>query len=124
MLTGLVQYCEEPGFFKIASPSRWNVIIALPDMINELRMARDDELSLNHASEEVCSLTLNLTALLLMQQEVATQYTVGLGASASMYHVDTVRNPLTRNLGVKFNEIYEEVAQSFKDMIPAKDGGV
>jgi hypothetical protein len=94
-------------------------------MINELRMAKDDEASLNHASEEVRYLGYLINMLLMIKiQEVATQYTVGLSASASMYHVDTVRVPLTRNLVSKFDEIYDEIVQSFEGLIAAKDDGM
>jgi len=39
------------------------------------------------------------------------------------FHIATVRTPMTRNLGVKFFDIKDEIETAFLDIIPPNDKG-
>ncbi|EKM83196.1 hypothetical protein AGABI1DRAFT_125670 [Agaricus bisporus var. burnettii JB137-S8] len=87
--------------------SRWVVVISGKQYINELCKAPDDVLSFNEPSIE------------------ATQgdYTLGPGLLAHPHHIATIRSSVTRNLGVKFGDIKDEVVESFKTYItPTNEG--
>jgi hypothetical protein len=50
-------------------------------------------------------------------------YTLGPDLHHDPYHVAIVRTSLTRNLGMRFLDIQDEIAASFADLIPATKGG-
>jgi len=47
---------------------------------------------------------------------------MGKELRAHPYHVDVVRNSLTRNIAAKFADVKDEIECSFGDEIPIKDG--
>ncbi|OBZ73049.1 Ent-kaurene oxidase [Grifola frondosa] len=77
--------------FKIADLNGWHVIVSGPSLIEELRKARDDQLSLEEARTSIHDNT---------------------------YHISVVRSQLTRNLAEIFPEVYDEIIASFADAIP------
>ncbi|EJD00067.1 cytochrome P450 [Fomitiporia mediterranea MF3/22] len=87
--------------FKIPMFDRWMVVVNTPELIEEVRRAPDDKLSFMESTEE----------------SLAVKYTLGPYVSGNHYHVALVRSQLTRNLGVMYHDIQEEVAQAFEDTI-------
>lgn len=55
-------------------------------------------------------------------QSIQIKYTIGPSVAHNGYHIPIIRSSLTRNLGVLFHEIKEELAESCKDVIPQRDG--
>ena len=41
---------------------------------------------------------------------------------ANPYHLDVIKTSMTRNIGAKFTEIYEEVVTAYKEGIPESTG--
>lgn len=50
------------------------------------------------------------------------RYTLGRKLDDEPYHIATVRSPLTRGLVSRFDDIRDEIVESFKDYIPLTKG--
>ena len=61
--------------------------------------------------------------LILCVQMLATKWTMGENVIENDYHARVVRNRLTRSLAGVFDDIVDEIALSFLDLIPAKNDG-
>jgi len=88
--------------FKVANISRWMVVVSGQKFVEELRNADDDVLSFLEAIVE----------------DLAVDYTLGQGCHTDPYHVPVIRNQLTKNLGVLFPWLRDEVVQAFHEHIP------
>ncbi|EEB97378.1 hypothetical protein MPER_03314, partial [Moniliophthora perniciosa FA553] len=51
-------------------------------------------------------------------------YTLGGPIHHDPYHIGVVRGALTRNLGVKFDEVREEIVAAFADEMPATNDSI
>ena len=51
----------------------------------------------------------------LLLQTAQVKYTLGPEFEEDLYHVATVRTPLTRNLNARFPEVQDEIAVSFDE---------
>ncbi|PPQ82607.1 hypothetical protein CVT25_007121 [Psilocybe cyanescens] len=92
--------------FKVATISRWLVIVSGPQMHDDIRRATDDQLSFRDAVVDM----------------LQTDYTIGPQNRIDPYHVKVVRAPLTRKFGAQFSDILDEISQAFKDLLkPAKE---
>lgn len=49
------------------------------------------------------------------EQLVQSEYTIGHAVAYDPYHVGIIRNQLTKNLGVMFASVREEIAQAFEE---------
>jgi hypothetical protein len=58
-----------------------------------------------------------------MDQLLQMEYTIGHEQHYDPYHIVVVRNPMTRNIGVCFPDIRNEVVAAFEDLVPATTGG-
>jgi cytochrome P450 len=101
MREGYNKYKGTP--FKVANINRWLVVVSSPKLVEELRKAEDDELSFMEA----------------MVEELALDYTFGPGVHTDPYHVLIVRNEVTKNLGVLFPQIRDEIVRAFDENIPS-----
>ncbi|KAF8733251.1 hypothetical protein AX14_003987 [Amanita brunnescens Koide BX004] len=86
--------------FKIPTITCWMIVVSVPDKVEEIRCAPDDVLSVRGAFEEKFVLDFSRTML----DEVA--------------HV--VKTSLTRNVEVRFPDVYDEIIAAFSDHIPAR----
>jgi hypothetical protein len=75
-------------------------------MLDDIRKASGDVLSFGDASLD------------LLQMDHTMRYP----DLHDQYHVDIVRGPLTRGFPSRFEDIKDEIAASFSDIIPEKDG--
>lgn len=105
MCSDLFQH-RSAGVFRIAVYDGWLVIATSPQLIEEIRRAPDDTLLFEKA----------------VQQILQTDYTVGSDTVTDPYHIDVVRNALTRNLNVRFADVWDEIQIAFKEEIGAGDG--
>ncbi|KAI0284729.1 cytochrome P450 [Russula brevipes] len=94
-----------PGLFKIANFRRWMVLAAGPELIEDVRKAPDNILSMNEP----------------MFEFVQPEYTLDLLDLSDQYHVDVIRSKLTRNIAVTFKEVREELISALDDWIPTQD---
>jgi hypothetical protein len=86
--------------------NRWLIVCNGPAMLDDIRKASEDDLSFADASLE------------LLQMEHTMRYP----DLHDHYLVDVVRGPLTRGFPSRFEDIKDEIAASFSDIIPGKDG--
>ncbi|KAH9072830.1 cytochrome P450 [Lactarius deliciosus] len=90
------------GLFKTATFQRWLVLASSPELIEDVRKAPDD----------VLSLTASLIELL------QPEYTLDLLEMDNEYHVDVIRSKLTRN--VNFKDVRDELIRSLDASIPVR----
>ncbi|KAH9000281.1 cytochrome P450 [Lactarius akahatsu] len=87
------------GVFKIAGFRRWMVLISGPELVEDVRKAPDDVLSVNASTVEL-------------------KYTLGLLETDSGYHKDVIRSKLTRNIEVTFKDVRDELIRTLDASIP------
>ncbi|TFK68396.1 cytochrome P450 [Pluteus cervinus] len=100
---GYEKYYGRP--FKFPMMARWVVVVSGPQLIDDVRKASEEDLSFEEAINEV--------------QQI--KYTLGPELQEDLYHVSTVRTPLTRNLAARFSEVQDEIAAAFSEFVPATD---
>ncbi|KAJ7574537.1 cytochrome P450 [Mycena floridula] len=88
--------------FKIPTIIGWKIVISGPKLIEELRLAKDDQLSFQEAVAEL----------------LQVPYTLGNEITTDPYHVETIRGPLTRNIAACFPDTREEMVMAFESQIP------
>ncbi|KAI3614209.1 cytochrome p450 [Moniliophthora roreri] len=89
--------------FKIPRLTKWIVVVTSPQLVDELRKAPDECLSFEEA----------------VNDSLQVEHTLGGPIHHDPYHIGVVRGALTKNLGVKFDEVSEEIAAAFGDEMPA-----
>jgi len=98
-------YRKYPGkAFKVALANRWLVLLNGRTLIDDLRKAPDDSLSVSEATNSLLHL----------------EHTIGHVQHHDPYQIAVIRTPMTRNIGVCFPDIRNEVVAAFEDLIPAK----
>ncbi|TCD62558.1 hypothetical protein EIP91_006736 [Steccherinum ochraceum] len=91
--------------FKVPEFFRWHVFISGKTLVEELRKANDDELNFMEAMNEVLHM----------------DYTFGNEAHNNPYHIPIIRTSLTRNLGVLYPEVRDELVTASNELIPPSD---
>ncbi|KAH9895701.1 cytochrome P450 [Cubamyces lactineus] len=91
--------------FKVAMLDQWLVVISGSKLIEDVGKRPDHELSFHEAAGEF----------------VQTKYTVGHEAHHDPYHVNVVREKLTRNLSAILPEIMDELTAAVHENIPAEE---
>ncbi|KAG2005613.1 cytochrome P450 [Coprinopsis cinerea AmutBmut pab1-1] len=108
-------YEKYPGsVFKVptlSSPNRWMIVVNGSRLIEDLRKASKEQLSFGDAFFE------------LFQSDHLMH---GPGKSVNRrdtaeYHIGVVRGPLTRGYPFRFEDIKDEISQSFSDLIPVTE---
>ncbi|KAI0292784.1 cytochrome P450 [Russula brevipes] len=94
-----------PGVFKIANFRRWMVLVAGPELIEDVRKAPESVLSMTEP----------------MTEFIQPEYTMDPLDLNDVYHVDVIRSKLTRNIAVTFKEIREELVNALDDCIPTHE---
>ncbi|TDL22834.1 cytochrome P450 [Rickenella mellea] len=91
--------------FKISRLDRWQVIVSGSKLVEELRTAPDEKLSF----------------LAAISESLAIEFSLGQRLADNDFHVAIIRSQLTRNLGVVFPEVRDEIVQSFEELIPSSN---
>ncbi|KAI0254414.1 cytochrome P450 [Lactifluus subvellereus] len=94
-----------PGLFKIATFRRWMVLAAGPDLIEDIRKAPDNALSM----------------LEPVLEDLQFKYTLDLLNMDDFYHTDVIRSRLTRNIAVTFKDVHEELVMTLGNAIQTSD---
>ncbi|KAF9453725.1 cytochrome P450 [Macrolepiota fuliginosa MF-IS2] len=94
--------------FKVATMSKWIVVLGGEDHINDIRKAPEGVVSFKEALEEL----------------LHAEYTFGSGLFVHPYHIATVRSQITHNLGARFEDIRDEIVQSFNDCVSSTEDWV
>jgi len=90
------------GLFKIASFREWVVLASDPQLIEDIKKAPEDHLSFRVSVRD------------LLQSE----YTMDVLELDNPYHIDIIRTKLTRNIGVIFEQVRDELVRSLDASIP------
>ncbi|KAH9915855.1 cytochrome P450 [Fomitopsis serialis] len=90
--------------FKVAMLDQWVVIVSGADMNEELRKVPDSHATFHKAAEDFIQL----------------RYTVSNSVVDHPIHIPTIRGPLTKNLGVVFGDVVDEINAAFTDTIGSK----
>ncbi|KAI0804683.1 cytochrome P450 [Irpex lacteus] len=93
------------GIFKIPYLNSWHIVVSGPKLIDELRQAKDDELSFAEAVAES------------LQQ----RHTMGEESMVNPYHIPVVRGELTKNVNNVLPDVHDELEQCFPEIIPLND---
>ncbi|KAF9236826.1 cytochrome P450 [Melanogaster broomeanus] len=96
---------HKPGLFKVAHPYRWIVIVTGQQHIQEMRNCFDDELSFEVEAND----------------RVKTEYTLGYEVYHNPYTLPIIRTQLTRNIGVLYPDLRDEVVTAFEEILDLKD---
>jgi len=92
----------KPGIFKIAFFKRWAVIASGPELIEDVRKAPDDILSIDEPLREL----------------IQSDYTLRFLDMNSIYHRGVVRSKLTRDIAATFDQVQDELPGALRDCIP------
>jgi cytochrome P450 len=95
----------KPGLFKIANFRRWMVLVVGSELIDDIRRAPDDVLSMIEPVTEF----------------IQPEYTLNLLNMKDDYHSDVIRSKLTRNIAATFSEVREELIMAMDDLIPTHE---
>ncbi|KAF9237109.1 cytochrome P450 [Melanogaster broomeanus] len=90
--------------FKVSNLYRWMVVVNGRKYLEELRKSPDDELSFMEATNET----------------LRTEYTLGHDIHHDPYHIPIIRSQLTRNLGILYPEINDELVTAFEETLDLK----
>ncbi|KAI0673798.1 cytochrome P450 [Trametes maxima] len=91
--------------FKVPLLDNWMVVVSGPKLVDELRRRSDDELSFIEAIADI----------------IQTKYTLGPEPEQDPYHVDIIREKLTRSLPLLLPEVIDELTLAVPEHIPAKE---
>ncbi|KAI0668027.1 cytochrome P450 [Trametes maxima] len=91
--------------FKVPLQDKWTVVVSGPKLVDDLRRRPDEELSFTAAVAEI----------------IQIKHTVGSGPVEDPYHVDIVREKLTRALPVVLPDVIDELRLAVQEFIPARE---
>ncbi|KAI0640085.1 cytochrome P450 [Trametes polyzona] len=88
--------------YKIPSLHHWTVVVSGPKLVDELRRHPDEELSFIEAVDSM----------------IQADYTLGPETVLDAYHVDLIRDKLTRSLPALLPEVIDELSLAVPEYIP------
>ncbi|KAL1744209.1 cytochrome P450 [Schizophyllum fasciatum] len=96
-----------PGsVFRVPTMQGWQVVVSGHQLVDELRAAREDELSFRQAVEQL----------------IHMKYTMGTTMEHHTSQLKIVQTDVTRNIAFRFPDVYDEVQAAFSDNITFKEG--
>ncbi|KAI0059476.1 hypothetical protein BV25DRAFT_1840322 [Artomyces pyxidatus] len=98
----------KPGVFKIPMLDTWTVVAVGHQFVDDILKAPESVLSFDEA----------------IHRSLQVKYTLGEEFETDTYHIPIIRAQLTRNIGVLFDDMRDELVAAFDDMIPAQDDWV
>jgi cytochrome P450 len=90
------------GVFKIAGLRKWIILVSKPELIEDIKKAPDDILSIRERLRDFFQM----------------KYTMALLDWENVYHIDIIRTKLTRNIADTFKEVRDELVRSLDASIP------
>ena len=113
------------GLFKIATLRKWLVVVSSPELIEDVRKAPDDALSLLAYAEDVYILPRIFDSYSHRYfQLFQSKHTMDMLDPSNHYHTDVVRMKLTRNIADIFKDVHDELVMSLEASIPVHGDGV
>ncbi|EEB91405.1 hypothetical protein MPER_10236, partial [Moniliophthora perniciosa FA553] len=91
--------------FKIAQVNNWHVVVSGPKLIEDIKRAPDDYLSLRFAADEA----------------LQARWQIGdYRHDHDFYRVNAIRNKITRDIVPRFNDVRDEIQAAFADEVQIK----
>ncbi|KAF8343222.1 cytochrome P450 [Amanita rubescens] len=90
--------------FKVPMLTQWAIVVTNQQLIDDIRRASDDQLSLKDAAAEFFHTDI------LLDREMHDD----------SFHSDVVQNQLTRNIAARFSDVQDEITVAFSQIIPTK----
>ncbi|KAJ7781594.1 cytochrome P450 [Mycena metata] len=90
---------EKYRVFRVPLIHRWDVIISGRELVEDLRAAKEEELSIREAFNEI----------------LQTNITMGPNILGNPYHISVTRVGMTKNLDARFDEVRDEIICTFDD---------
>jgi hypothetical protein len=109
---------------------RYQVIVSGPTLIDDMRKAPLEEISLRGALAEVRRvLTGDRSRLIFLRCHVLHKffqawYTVGYKDDDNLYHFGVIRGALTKNIEDRFSEMHDEIVTACDEIFALKGNGV
>jgi hypothetical protein len=95
------------------------VVVSGPELIDDVRKAPDNVLSIREPINDVRKPNIMLSSYSReLCQLVQLDYTLDLLNKDDFYHVDIIRSKLTRNITATFKDVREEFIHALGDLIP------
>ncbi|KAI6013599.1 hypothetical protein BKA83DRAFT_4006153, partial [Pisolithus microcarpus] len=95
--------------FKVPTLNRWIVVIGRQHL-EDVKKSTDDEPSLIEAANDM-----------VQSQSAKVDYLIGPEINSNPYHISVARIHLTRNLGLYYPDIKDEVHTAFEELLDLKD---
>ena len=113
------------GLFKIPTLRKWLVVASSPELIEDVRKAPEDALSLSAYTAEVSKFPRLLDKYShQFFQFLQSKYTLDVLESDNHYHNDVIKSKLTRKIGDIFKDVHDELVTSLGTAIPMDGDGV
>ncbi|KAF7325009.1 Cytochrome P450 [Mycena kentingensis (nom. inval.)] len=90
--------------FRVPLVDRWNVIIVGAELVDQLRWAKEDELSSLEGFNDV------------FQGNI----TLGPNILGNPYHLSVTRVSMAKNIGTQFDEVHDEIRATFEEQLKIK----
>ncbi|PPQ96349.1 hypothetical protein CVT26_005033 [Gymnopilus dilepis] len=87
------------GIFKIPTFDGWTVVANGAHHVDDIRKATEEQMS-------------------AMESTAAFKYTLGPRILENPFHIEVIRKALTRNIGSRYQDIYDEVVRAYTEAIP------
>ncbi|KAF8994942.1 hypothetical protein BDQ17DRAFT_1430676 [Cyathus striatus] len=104
VLEGYKKYGGQP--FKVATLGKWVVLVSETQMVDDIRRAKDDQLSFEQAVDE--------KDIIFGPQLLQEPY---------QYHIESFRAQVTRHFTSRYADTMDEIVTALSDLIPAKENG-
>ncbi|KAJ3556910.1 hypothetical protein NP233_g11872 [Leucocoprinus birnbaumii] len=104
-------YDKYPGrAFKVATISKWVVVLNGPQHVDDVRKAPEDVLSFDIAIQEI------------FEQTTQAEYTFGAGLDTHPHHIAAIRSQITRGMVGGYDDLKDEVMEVCNEYISQSDG--
>ncbi|KAJ3561249.1 hypothetical protein NP233_g10308 [Leucocoprinus birnbaumii] len=106
-------YDKYPGrAFKVATISKWVVVLNGPQHVDDVRKAPEDVLSFDIAIQET------------FEQTTQAEYTFGAGLDTHPHHIAAIRSQITRGMVGGYEDLKDEVMEVCNEYISQSDDWV
>ena len=101
------------------------VVVSSPELIEDVRKAPDDTLSLSAYAGEVSMHPRTLDSYShRFFQFLQSKHTLDVLEPGNHYHTDVIRTKLARNIADIFKDVHDELVMSLEASIPVRGDGV
>ena len=92
------------SLFKVSMPTQWMIVGASPQLIDDIRRAPEDQLSLKDSTAEMFH----------------TDILLGHELHEDDFHVEVIRNYFAKNFAARFDDVADEMKVAFEEFVPTK----